>query len=179
MSRMGRKMARKNVRATNKLTSQADRFEHRRQNRIRDINAREYAERLHESREIARGTLSMLVVACNKTEGLGKERLEKLLRKIGTYQEALLAGIVTVDDLEKILHDEANIRVEKNNNHYWQSIRKMSAMVMLALHDLYGFGEKRLARVYNYAAKLSKQINRNEVTGDEVANELKKIGLIY
>ena len=179
MSRIGRKMARKNVRGTQKLVSQANHFEERRQCRIRDINAREYAERLHESQEIARGTLAVLIVSCNKTCGLGKERLDRVLAKIDLYQNSMLAGMVTVEDLETILHDEANIRVEKNNNHYWQSIRKMSAMVMLALHDLYGFGEKRLARVYNYAAKLSQQINRHEVTGDEVADELKKIGLIY
>jgi len=179
MSRIGRKMARKNARGTQKLVSQANHFEKRRQGRIRDINAREYAERLHESREIARGTLTVLVVACNKTCGLGKHRLERVLAKVGLYQNSMLAGMVTVDELETILHDEANIRVEKNDNQYWQSIRKMSAMVMLALHDLYGFGEKRLARVYNYAVKLSKQINRHEVTGNEVADELKKIGLIY
>lgn len=153
----------------------------REESRIRQhVANREKAENLACMAEIVQGTLTLLFIAAHDTEGLGKTRLKRALERIEMYNDCVDSGLVTLDEIEKIVVKDTKTVVDFSqvNSPHWQIIRKLSSFFLLALHDLYGFGEIKLGRIYTYATKLSKAIDAGEMTTADILKKSKKIPCI-
>ena len=171
-----RKMRKRSNRATKKLM----RTNEQRERVNRHVAAREKAESWAGAMETIQGTLTMLFIAAHDAQGLGEKRLRRVLEKIEVYNDCIESGRVTLDEIEQIVRNDTKTIVDFSGatSPQWQIIRRLSSLFLLALHDLYGFGETKLGRIYTYATKLSKAVSDGRLTLDEIAKKAEKIPCI-
>ena len=146
----------------------------------RQVAIREKKEELASTMETIQGTLTMLFVAAHDAQGLGEKRLRRVLEKIEIYNDCIETGRVTLDEIEQLVRNDTKTIVDFSGatSPQWQIIRRISSLFLLALHDLFGFGEKVLGRIYTYATKLSKEIAAGKIALDDIAKKTKKIPCI-
>jgi hypothetical protein len=120
----------------------------------------------------------------HKRYGFGKQRLIRFRDKAWSEFESIVAGNVNVREIEQFLRSEINLSCALSSkdpyaDHYKQiedrAIREVSAAVLMALIDEFGFGSRRLETVCHYAFEVSDKIERLEITYKQIRDEMEKV----
>ena len=115
--------------------------------------------------------------------GFGKKRLARLDDKLFSHYDCLKAKLVTVEDIKKILKDEAKFSIEDNEVAKYvkgnrvleirQSVmQEISACFCLALMDEFGYKGEILGKVYTAAGNIGRALRCHEATLEDVARTL-------
>ena len=107
-------------------------------------------------KEFAAEITATVFVAMRRSFGWGTDRLMRLRKKMGMELDCLTDKYVKIEDLERIIRDElawgfdiedaSDLDMESRTK--YRTIRVMSAAFIVALHDEFGFGQKRAMRAY-------------------------------
>lgn len=127
-------------------------------------------------------TASMIImdVAVNRVFGWGKKNALRLRKKMHTHMECIKRKYVTVAEIEDIIQDELRMDLTKEpdvsewdmlSRVQYETVCEMTAVFLLALHDEFGIGQKRAARVYRVLEKIGDDISTGKVTLDEMRAE--------
>jgi hypothetical protein len=101
------------------------------------------------------------------------------------YILCLKSKYVTVDELEQIIQQETKMNMEIRHRpadpswstilkRQYQVVNEMTAVVLLALRDEFGWSKKRMERLFDMAADISQDLKNKRISYDnlrvEVAN---------
>lgn len=144
-----------------------------------------YIEQYRRDREIVmtahNDLIVIFLVAAHRIFGFGKERLERLCRKMLSQIECLDKRYVTVQELEQVIDKEADFRLlnlPEKGNHYRQLLQgvndRMSAAFMMALLDGWNYKGKRMKRVHDESRRIGHSLAKGEITMTDLWAELDK-----
>lgn len=128
------------------------------------------------------------LLSANKVYAFGAKRLRFLRDKIAMHIRCVLGRLVTSDDIEKIVRNEAGFEIIKPefDKTQWKGLEhrfyihsKITDLMMncvgISLLDGYGFKGKRIAKIHRCASELSHKLLTEEKTMKDYENELKII----
>lgn len=128
------------------------------------------------------------LLSANKVYAFGAKRLRFLRDKIAMHIRCVLGRLVTSDDIEKIVRNEAGFEIIKPefDKTQWKGLEysfyihsKTTNLMMncvgISLLDGYGFKGKRIAKIHRCANELSHKLLTEEKTMKDYENELKII----
>jgi len=110
---------------------------------------------------------------------------KRLHYKMSRYILCLKSKYVTVEELEQIIQQETKMNMEIRHRpadpswstilkRQYQVVNEMTAVVLLALRDEFGWSKKRMERLFDMAADISQDLKNKRISYDnlrvEVAN---------
>lgn len=128
--------------------------------------------------------MATIVVAMHRSYGWGMDRLLRLRKKMRVQMECLKGRYVKLEEMEAIVEKELDwdFRLERTDT--WETWRKveyravrvMSAVFLIALHDEFGFGQKRAMRAYKELADIWTAIHNGSLTMEAMWKEHDAVG---
>ena len=178
--KISKKIKRKQNVATSKMLNRKRLSENRAKAQVRHSFIRQNVSEMAVKRAAVQDLFTIFMVAAHTALGFGKDRLATLKKKMDSHLECMRCGLVTVADIERILVDEGNYGICKENathNSREQQIKmkavdEVSAAFMISLLDGWGYKKVRLARAHKAAGDISVQLAEGKTTLDKLRSVL-------
>ena len=140
-------------------------------------------------KETCTNLTAMYLTAIRRVCGFGEKRLKQIVDKAGLTASCFKEGYITTRDIIETLYEETGFKMVEMYNpkkNYVSRVDsgidiwtdKITAIIMLALHDVFDFGKKRLVRVHQACAALGKEMVEGKVHIKDLTDELKKVNII-
>ncbi len=176
-----KKHDRKNMEATYRTVDKAT-------EQVAHADSRQVAMDLASTYEDMSNLTTIYLLSAHKVYGFGAKRLRFLKDKIVMHIRCVLGRLVTSDDIEKIVRNEAGFEIIKPefDKTKWKGLEHrfyihskttdlMMNCVGISLLDGYGFKGKRIAKIHRYANELNHKLFTEEKTMKDYENELKVV----
>lgn len=114
----------------------------------------------------------------------GVGRIKRLRDKMQSEMDCICGKYVTVEDIAAFLREELKCEFgiaakPTGLSHYRQIefgvVKEMSAAFLMALVDEFGFRKKRLEDAYGYAVGLSKMLEEDKITYQEIGSRMEEV----
>lgn len=178
-----KKLKRKHDKKMGIVQAKAAKVRHLVQQKTAQTELEQYCAEMKIRAESIQEFLLMFLAAARVQRGFGKKRLARLDDKLFSHYDCLKAKLVTVEDIKKILKDEAKFSIDdseakrhaKGNRllEIRQSVmQEISACFCLALMDEFGYKGEILGKVYTAAGNIGRALRCHEATLEDVARTL-------
>lgn len=170
------KLARKMKRALEKKARQGDALGVRdvvkAKKAVRHATTHEIVARENIRMEAQTNIILMIDVAMMRTFNFGKDRLLRLRKKMFVHLECLRTGYSTLEDLEEIIKQEADIvfSVDPDYKNWdivkrteYETVHVMTDVFVVALRDEFGFGTKRLDKAYKELSAIARDVAMQKI----------------
>lgn len=177
--RLARAMKRKAMRSA-QIGEKKGRQDYSRAKRaVRHATTREIVLQAVIRKQAAADITTTIMVAVHRTFGWGADRLIRLQKKMGIELACLKEKYVKLEELEEIIRDELkwdfNIEdssdLDMRHRTEYRTVRVMSAVLLVALRDEFGFGQKRAMRVYRELRNIWKDIHDGKTSIEDAWRE--------
>lgn len=150
---------------------------------VRHATTREIVMQAMIRKQAAADITTTIMIAVHRTFGWGADRLTRLQKKMRVELECLKGKYVKLEELEEIIRDELkwgfNIEdasdLDMRHRTEYRTIRVMSAVLLVALRDEFGFGQKRAMRVYEELRNIWKDIHNGKTSIEDAWKEHMRI----
>lgn len=135
-------------------------------------------------KEALRNLSAVFMYAMHEKYRFGAGYLERLRNKMQSVFDSIVAGNVSVEEIAQYLHDEIKLdcgvdtqdpKADHHRQIEFRAVKEMSAALLMALLDEFGFKAKRLGDAYLHICELSDKINRKEITYAEIRAGLEEV----
>lgn len=182
--RLARAMKRKAMRSAQIGEKKGRQDYSRAKKAVRHATTREIVMQAMIRKEFAAEITATVFVAMRRSFGWGTDRLMRLRKKMGMELDCLTDKYVKIEDLERIIRDElawgfdiedaSDLDMESRTK--YRTIRVMSAAFIVALHDEFGFGQKRAMRAYESLRRIWKDAHEGKMSMADIWAEYDCIG---
>jgi hypothetical protein len=116
--------------------------------------------------------------------GFGRERQIRLRDKTWNEFEAIMAGYVSVPEIDKFFKEEIDFdcglctmdpKADRQKRIEDIAIRDLSAAFLMALLDEFNYKAKKLVNICHYTFEINDKILKNELTYDDIQEKLNKV----
>lgn len=150
---------------------------------VRHVTTREIVMEASVRRTAVVEIMATVVIAMHRSFGYGADRILRLRKKMRMQMECIKGRYVKLEEIEAIVEKELHwrFRIEKDSDldlcqrTEYKTVRLMSAVLILSMHDEFGFGYKRAKKVYDELTAIWKAIHDGELSMESVFAEHDKI----
>jgi hypothetical protein len=116
--------------------------------------------------------------------GFGREGQIRLRDKTWNEFEAIMAGYVSVPEIDKFFKEEIDFdcglctmdpKADRQKRIEDIAIRDLSAAFLMALLDEFNYKAKKLVKICHYTFVINDKILKNELTYDDIQEKLNKV----
>lgn len=151
--------------------------------------AQEIANEIITCKETCTNLTIMYLTVIRQVCGFGEKRLKQIVDKAVFTASCFKDGLVSTRDIIEALCEETGFQMVEMYNpkknyisHVDSEIDiwtdKITAIIMLALHDVFNFGKKRLIRVHQACAALGKEMVEGKVHIKDLTDELESVNIL-
>lgn len=150
---------------------------------------REIVNEVITCKETCTNLIVMYLTVLRQMCGFGEKRLKQFISKTRFIATCIKEGYIDTRDIIMTLYEEARFKMTELYNSEKRYVNrtdlsidiwtdKVTAIVMLALYDVFDFGKKRLLRVYQACVALNKEVIEGNIHVNDMFDELRKINIV-